>query len=105
MARQSSRPRGFPPARTRWIGSRAHESAPPEDRPMIYTVAAGLAFLLSFVAFGLIAAWHVVPWLRTLARAEALVALIWVQAFRHVALQIFSAQKFGFAVSDAVRDE
>jgi len=72
---------------------------------MIYTTAAGLASLLSFIAFGLIAAWRVVPWLRTQERAAALVALIWVQAFRYVALQIFSAQKFGFAVSDGVRDE
>jgi len=72
---------------------------------MIYTTAAGLASLLSFVAFGLIAAWHVVPWLRMQGRGEALIALIWVQAFRHIALQIFSAQKFGFAVSDGVRDE
>jgi hypothetical protein len=72
---------------------------------MIYATAAGLASTLSFIAFGMIAAWHVVPWLRTQERAAALVALIWVQAFRYVALQIFSAQKFGFAVSDGVRDE
>jgi hypothetical protein len=72
---------------------------------MIYTAAAGLASALSFVAFGLAAAWYVVPWLRTKARADALIALIWVHAFRHVALQIFSAQKFGFAVSDEVRNE
>jgi len=31
--------------------------------------------------------------------------LLWVQAFRHVALQIFSAQRFGFAVSDSTRDQ
>src|SRR5262249_29946702 len=100
-----SRPRGFPTARTRWIGSRAHEHAPAKDRPMSYTLAAGLASLLSFVAFGLITAWYIVPWLRTQGRAEALVALIWVHAFRHIALQIFSAQKFGLVVSDRVRDE
>jgi len=72
---------------------------------MIYTVAAALASLLSLVAFGLIAAWYVVPWLRLQDRATALVALIWVQAFRHIALQIFSAQKFGLAVSERARDE
>ena len=31
--------------------------------------------------------------------------LLWIQAFRHVALQIFSAQQFGFAVSDYARDQ
>ena len=72
---------------------------------MTLTFAAALASVLSFVGFGLIAAWHVVPWLRTQQRAEALTALIWVQAFRYIALQIFSAQKFGLAVSDGVRDE
>jgi hypothetical protein len=72
---------------------------------MIYTVAAGLASLLSFVAFGLITAWYVVPWLRAQDRADALIALLWVHAFRHIALQIYSAQKFGFAVSDGARDQ
>jgi len=72
---------------------------------MTLTLAAGLASLLSFVAFGLIAAWYVAPALKTLARADALIALIWVQAFRHIALQIYSAQKFGLAVSDGVRDQ
>jgi hypothetical protein len=67
--------------------------------------AAALASLLSFVVFVLIARWHVVPWLRARERANALVPLIWVHAFRHVALQIFSAQKFGLAVSSSARDE
>jgi hypothetical protein len=31
-------------------------------------------------------------------------ALVLINAFRHVALQIFSAQHFGFAVSDGTRD-
>jgi len=46
----------------------------------------------------------VAPWLANRPRAEALTALLWVQAFRVVALQIFSAQHFGFAVSDETRD-
>ena len=71
---------------------------------MIYPFAAGLASVLSFLAFGLAAAWYVVPWLRAQPRAEALVALLWIHAFRHIALQIFSAQKSGFAVSDGTRD-
>src|SRR5262249_13745359 len=44
-------------------------------------------------------------WVGGRREAEALGAVLWVQAFRHVALQIFSAQKFGFAVSDGARDQ
>jgi len=72
---------------------------------MIYTVAAALASTLSFIVFLLLAVWYVAPWLRNCDRADALIGLLWVQAFRYVALQIFSAQKFGFAVSDAARDQ
>jgi len=67
--------------------------------------AAALASVLSFVMFAIMAVWHVVPWLATLQRAEALVPLLWVHAFRHIALQIFSAQRYGFAVSDSTRDQ
>jgi hypothetical protein len=55
--------------------------------------------------FVLIAIWYVAPWLRQRSRAEAITALLWIHAFRYVALQIFSAQKFGFAVSDSARDQ
>src|SRR5262245_13849193 len=72
---------------------------------MIYTVAAGLASTLSFIVLLLMATWYVIPWLKSRSRADALTALLWVQAFRYVALQIFSAQKFGFAVSDGARDQ
>ncbi len=63
-----------------------------------------LAMMLSFVAFIAAATWHVAPWLLRQSRADALIALLWVHALRHVALQILSAQKAGFAVSDALRD-
>src|SRR5215468_9605651 len=72
---------------------------------MIYIAAAGLASTLSFVVLLLMATWYVIPWLKSRSRADALTALLWVQAFRYVALQIFSAQKFGFAVSDGARDQ
>src|SRR5215813_4225494 len=72
---------------------------------MIYTAAAGLASTLSFIVLLLMATWYVIPWLKSRSRAEALTALLWVQAFRYIALQIFSAQKFGFAVSDGARDQ
>jgi hypothetical protein len=72
---------------------------------MIYTAAAGLASILSFIVFLSMATWYVLPWLKSRNRADALIALLWVHAFRYVALQIFSAQKFGFAVSDGARDQ
>ena len=67
--------------------------------------AAALASLLSFALFAVVAAWYVVPWLAARERAQALIALLWVHAFRHVALQIFSAQQSGFAVSDEARNQ
>jgi len=67
--------------------------------------AAALAQVVSFVLWVMIAAWYVVPWLATQPRAEALIPLLWVHAFRYVALQIFSSQQFGFAISDASRDQ
>ncbi len=67
--------------------------------------AAALASVLSFVMFAIMAVWYVAPWLATRQRAEALIPLLSVHAFRHVALQIYSAQQFGFAVSDRARDE
>jgi hypothetical protein len=67
--------------------------------------AAALASLLNFAILALIAVWYVAPWLATQQRAEALIPLLWIHAFRHIALQIFSAQKFGFAVSDTARDQ
>jgi hypothetical protein len=72
---------------------------------MTLTLAAALANVLNFVIFMMIAVWYVAPWLAARNRAEALAPLLWVQAFRHVALQIFSAQKFGFAVTDGARDQ
>ncbi len=71
---------------------------------MTQTSAGILAMMLSFVAFIAAAAWHVAPWLLRQSRADALIALLWVHAFRHVAAQIISAQKAGFAVSDSLRD-
>jgi hypothetical protein len=72
---------------------------------MNLTAVAGFANVLSFVVFIMLAVWQVAPWLRSLPRAQALAPLLWVNAFRHVALQIYSAQRFGFAVSDGARDQ
>ena len=72
---------------------------------MSLTLAAALANVLNFVIFTMIAVWYVAPWLATRERAQALVPLLWVQAFRHIAFQIFSSQHFGFAVSNSTRDQ
>ncbi len=69
------------------------------------TVAVLLANTLTLVVCVIITVWYVVPWLWRKGRAAALAPLLWVHAFRHVALQIFSAQRAGFAVPDHLRDQ
>ena len=71
---------------------------------MSLTSAAAIGTVLSFFIFVTMAGWYAAPWLRARPRADALTALLWVHAFRYVALQIFSAQKFGFAASDQTRN-
>lgn len=71
---------------------------------MTLQLALAAAQALSLVVFATIAAWYVVPWIRTRARPDALIALLWVHAFRYVGLQAFSAQQAGLPISDAGRD-
>jgi hypothetical protein len=71
---------------------------------MSLTVAAEIATALNFLIFTLVAIWYVAPWLGTQQLAAALTPLVWVQVFRDIALQIFSAQHFGFQVSAPTRD-
>jgi len=68
---------------------------------MTYLVPAqaGAQFISLFV-YALLAKWYVAPWLSTLKRADAIIALLWVHVFRYVALMIFSAQRDGFPISD-----
>jgi len=68
------------------------------------TTAAALAMCASFLAGGSVAVWYVMPWLKTRPWPQALTPLLVVHLFRHVALQLVSAQHFGFAISDAGRD-
>jgi hypothetical protein len=75
------------------------------ENAMSLTSATVLAATLSFVLFAIMAVWYVAPWLQSRPRIEALIPLVWINAFRHVALQIFSAQHFGFVVSDGTRDQ
>jgi len=68
---------------------------------MTYLVAAQAgAQLLSLFVYGLLARWYVAPWLGSLKRPDALIALLWVHVFRYVALMTFSAQRDGFPISD-----
>jgi len=72
---------------------------------MTPTLAALLAMTLSFAVMAAAAVWYVAPWLKVTNPATGITVLLWVHAFRYVALQIFSAQQFGFAVSDAGRNQ
>src|SRR5260370_37669732 len=59
------------------------------------------AQFLSLIVFAAAARWYVVPWLNNHTRADALIALLWVHVFSCVALQVFSAQRDGFPISDS----
>jgi hypothetical protein len=69
------------------------------------TAAGLIALAISFVAFITLAVWYVVPWMRRQPLGVALIVPLWVHAFRYLALQIFSAQHFGFRISDSVANE
>jgi hypothetical protein len=67
--------------------------------------AALVAMVLSFVVFATAAAWYAVPWMRAVALGAAITPLLWIHTFRYVALQLFSAQEFGFAIPNSTRDQ
>jgi hypothetical protein len=60
---------------------------------------AGAQFF-SLFAYAAIAIWYVAPRLNALPRAEALVPLLWVHAFRYVSLQTFGLRQDRFPISD-----
>ncbi len=66
--------------------------------------AAVLAQVFSLGMYAMIARLYVVPWLRARDRADALIPLMWVHAFRYVALHLFDAQSAGYTISDGLRD-
>jgi hypothetical protein len=66
----------------------------------LLTPAQASAQLISVIVLGAMARWYVAPWLNGQTRAGALTALLWVHVFRYVALQVFSAQRDGFPISD-----
>jgi hypothetical protein len=57
-----------------------------------------IATALAFVFAALFAGWYAVPWIRQHPAGVAISACLWVHALRIVALQIFSARRFGFEI-------
>lgn len=72
---------------------------------MSLTAASMTAQLISFVLLVSAVILFVGPWMKRQPLAVALSVPLWVHAFRYVALQIFSAQRFGFALSDPLASE
>ena len=57
-----------------------------------------IATALAFIFATMFAVWHIVPWMRQRPAAVAISACLWVHALRIVALQIYSARRFGFEI-------
>src|SRR5215831_7002822 len=58
------------------------------------------AQLISLFVFGTMAVWYAAPRLSARQRADALAPLLWIHAFRYLALQAFRAKADGFPISD-----
>jgi hypothetical protein len=56
------------------------------------------ATALAFIFSAMFAVWHVVPWMRQHPAAVAISACLSVHVLRIVALQIYSARRFGFEI-------
>jgi hypothetical protein len=65
---------------------------------MTPAVASLIATSLAFVFVAVFAGWYSVPWMRQRPAAVAVAACLWVHVGRIVALQIFSARRFGFDI-------
>ena len=72
---------------------------------MSVSSAALVAMTASWVTYLTITVWYVIPAIRRIPPEAALVPLLWLHVFRYIALQLFSAQAFGFEVPDAARNE
>jgi hypothetical protein len=64
------------------------------------TAASLVATSISFVIFILVAVWYAAPWMNRRPLVVALSVPLWIHAFRHVALQVFSARQFGFHIPE-----
>jgi hypothetical protein len=65
---------------------------------MNLTAAAIIAQTITFVALVTAAIWYAAPWMKRHSIATALAVPLWIHALRQVAMQVFSARKFGFDV-------
>jgi hypothetical protein len=65
---------------------------------MTPTAASLIATALAFLFVVVFAAWYAVPWMRRRPAAVAIAGCLWVHVIRIVALQIFSARRFGFEI-------
>lgn len=72
---------------------------------MTLTYAALAATGFSFLIYILAAVWYVGPWIGRRSIVDALSVLVWVHAFRYIALEIFSAQQFGWDIPDNVANQ
>lgn len=63
------------------------------------------AQLASLAVFALLAVWFAVPFLRSLERAQALIAIASIHIFRYVTLITFSAKHDGYPISDVAAFE
>jgi NADH:ubiquinone oxidoreductase subunit K len=68
-------------------------------------IAMYMAQVLNTGAFIALAVWYVVPRLRNLSRASALMALTAVHLGRTLALAVYSSQDAGMKMPNAVRDQ
>jgi len=64
-----------------------------------------IAQVLNMFAVIALAVWYVVPRLRTLRRASALMALTAVHLGRTLCLQVYSSQDAGMKMANAIRDQ
>jgi hypothetical protein len=64
-----------------------------------------IAMVLNTCAFIALAVWYVVPRLRELTRASALMALTAVHLGRTLCLQVYPSQDAGMKMANAVRDQ
>jgi hypothetical protein len=65
---------------------------------MNLTAAAIIAQTITFVVLVTAALWYAAPWMKLRPLETAMTAPLWIHAFRQIAMQIFSARKFGFDV-------
>lgn len=72
---------------------------------MTPATAAELAMTGSFVLFAVLAWLYLWPWVCEVGAQRALPPLLAVHVFRHVALQLVSANAFGLPISTAGRDQ